>query len=511
MKIFTREQIYEADQATIAKEDIPSINLMERAGGYAFQWIHERLKGQPVPVKVFCGIGNNGGDGLVIARYLIEHNYNVETYIVNYSDKRSEDFLKAYDALKEKTKNWPVTIKSEDDFPDFSEKDLIVDAVFGIGFNRPAAKWVQSLFNTINEANAFVLSIDIASGMYTDKVPRDSDVVIKPTIILTFQAPKLIFFLPQTGKYIKDWDVLDIGLDREYLMTTETQAKLINKEVARQLYRPRDKFTHKGVYGHSLIAGGSYGKMGSIVLSTHACLKAGSGLVTSYIPQHALSILQTSVPEAMVLTDKQNGKYLEEIEIDIEPTAIGIGMGMGTEPQTCKAFGAFLQNNKKPLVIDADGLNILSKSPKFLFHLPNQTILTPHPKELERLIGPWEDDFDKLEKTAEFAKQHDVIIVLKGAYTFTVYDRKYYINTTGNPGLATGGTGDVLTGIITGLLSQGYDPLSAAVFGVYLQGKSGDLAINHTGYEALTAGDVVSFIGQAFLDLFKQPENRPEQ
>ena len=509
MKIYSKEQIYEADKKTLKKENIESINLMERAGGYAFQWIHKRLDGGPVKIKIFCGIGNNGGDGLVIARNLIEYGYDVTTYVVNYSDKRSADFLKAYESLKNKAKDWPTLIKSEEDFPTIEADDLVIDALFGIGYNRPADKWVQSLFDLINKSRAYILSIDMASGLYMDAIPAEDEIVIHPTMVLTFQTPKLIFFLPQTGKYVQNWEVLDIGLDRDYLMKTKTDVELINKTEARQIYKHREKYTHKGTYGHSVIVGGSYGKMGAVILSSSACLRSGSGLVTAYIPQFGVNIMQTALPEVMVATDKQNGKCFEEIDFDFDADVIGIGIGMGTEMDTVRAFKSFLTKNEKPLVIDADGLNILAKNPKFLELLPKETILTPHPKELQRLIGEWKDDFDKLKKTAQFAKDHNLIVVLKGAHTITIHDFKLYINNTGNPGMATAGAGDVLTGVITGLLSQKYNPLEAAIFGVYLHGRAGDIAVNQTSYEGLTAGDIVQFLGKAYLDLFAQ-EN-PEQ
>lgn len=511
MKILSLEQLRQADKITIEKEDINSINLMERAGGYAFQWIHQRLQNGPVPIKVFCGIGNNGGDGLVIARYLIENNYHVTTYVVNYSDKRSEDFLKAYDSLKNATKNWPITLREGDDLPEIDERDLVIDAVFGIGLNRPAPQWVQNLYKKINASQAYILSIDMPSGLYMDKAPAKNEEIIHATTVLTFQVPKLVFFLPETGKMFNGWEILDIGLDREYLATAKSNTLLIGKEHAVQLYRPRPKFSHKGIFGHTVIAGGSYGKMGSVAMSTKAALRTGAGLVTAYIPQLGVDILQTAIPEAMVEADRQNGKFIEEFDIDADADIIGVGMGMGTDDATAKAFGEFLQENDEPLVIDADGLNILAKNPKFLEFLPEKTILTPHPKELERLIGEWEDDFDKLKKAQAFAKKYKLILLIKGAYTFIIHEDMMYINTSGNPGMATAGAGDVLTGILTGLRAQKYDALDAAIFGVYLHGSAGDIASSKLGYESVIAGDIIENISEAFKELFAQPQQNPQE
>ena len=301
---------------------------------------------------------------------------------------------------------------------------------------------------------------------------------------------------------------MDIGIDREYLMTTPTEVDLIGKHEVLPIYQPRDKFSHKGMFGHSLIIGGSYGKIGAVTLASRAALSIGSGLATAYMPKCGYIPLQTSFPEAMVITD-DNEEFISKIEFNIEINAIGIGVGIGTHKETEKALQSFLEQNKTPIVIDADGLNLLSKNNALLKLLPENTVLTPHPKELERLIGKWHDDFDKLEKTKEFSKKHKLIIVIKGANSITVSGDKLYINSTGNPGLATAGTGDVLTGIVTGLIAQGYDPLAASVFGVYLHGKSADIAVENLGYQSLLASHIIDALGQAYISLFEE-EQRPE-
>lgn len=506
MKIFSTKQIYEAAAATIAKEGIPSYNLMERSGGYIYQWMHHRLQGQPVPIKVFCGIGNNAGNGLVVARLLLKNGYNVDTYIVNCSDKRSPDFLKAYDALKSEVKKWPEIIKSAEDFPVISPQDIVVDAIFGIGLNRCPEAWIQQLFVKINESKAYTLSIDIPSGMYGDRGLDENDIVIQATFVLSFMSPKLAFFLPDTGKYINMWDSIDVGLEPEFLNTIETDVSLISKPEIQQMYKGRSQFTHKGMFGHSLIIGGSFGKMGAVQLAAKAALRSGSGLVTAYVPQIGVPILQTAIPEVMVETDNFNGKVFEEIDFQTEANAIAIGPGMGTDEKTVNAMDSFLKSQKAPIVIDADAINIIAKRPSLMEQVPNLSIFTPHPGELERLIGKWKDDFDKLEKAAKFAKNHNVIIVLKGAHTITMYDMKLYINTTGNPGLSTAGTGDVLTGVITGHLAQGYHPVEASIMSVYLHGLAADIAVNQYGIEGLIAGDVTDFLGRAVMDLFAKPE-----
>lgn len=505
MKIFSAEQIYQADKLTIERQNISSTDLMERAGTQVFNWMHLRMQGIQVPIHIFCGIGNNGGDGLVLARHLILDGYNVNIYIVNYSDKRSKDFLINYDKIKSLTKKWPILLNNAENLPDIKPDDIIVDAVFGIGLNRPIADWVKTVFQHFKASKAFTLSIDIPSGLRTDKVPKNENDAVWAAYTLSFASPKLVFFLPETAKYTEYWEVLDIGLDKEFISTTPTEADLIGKPEALAMYRPRAKFSHKGHHGHSLIIGGSYGKIGAVVLASKAALSAGAGLVTCYIPKCGYTVLQSAFPEAMVITDDDE-HMVSNINFDIEPSVIGVGVGMGTNEQTTKAFESFLKLNKTPMVIDADGINILSNNPNLIKLVPKDSVLTPHPKELERILGKWKNDFDKLEKTKAFSKEHQLIVVIKGAHSTTVYQDKLYVNTSGNQGMATAGCGDVLTGVITGLISQGYTPLIAAVLGVYLHGKSADIAVEKYGYQSMIASHIIEYLGSAYLDLFKQPE-----
>ena len=510
MKIFSKEQIYEGDKLTTERQQISSTDLMERAAIQIFNWMHMRMQGAQVPIHIFCGIGNNGGDGLVLARHLILDGYNVKTYVVNCSDKRSKDFLINYDRIKNVTKEWPTLLKCADDFPEMNPDDIIVDAVFGIGLNRPIDAWVKELFMHFRASKAFTLSIDIPSGLFPNKAVEDEDAVVWAGYTLSFASPKLVFFLPDTAKYTVQWEVLDIGLDQEFLQTAQTEVELIGKHEVLPNYIPREKFSHKGQFGHTLIIGGSYGKIGAVTLASRAALSAGAGLVSTYIPKCGYTIIQSVFPEAMVITDVDEEK-ITTINFDIQPTVIAFGIGVGTDTKTISAFDDFLKANKTPLVIDADGINILSKKKTLLKLLPEGTILTPHPKELERLIGKWKNDFDKLKKVKAFSKKHNLIIIVKGANTITVFKDKLYVNTTGNPGLSTAGSGDVLTGIITGLISQQYHPLVAAIFGVYLHGKSADIAVEDFGYQSLIASHVIDYLGEAYLDLFKQPEAVPQQ
>ncbi len=506
MKIFTAEQIYNADKFTMEKQGISSDTLMERAATQIFEWMHTRLQGAKVKIHLFCGIGNNGGDGIALARHLLEHGYDIAVHVVNYSEKRSKDFLINLDRLKER-KVWPDFLDSDCEFPIIGREDIVVDAIFGIGLNRAPDSWVAKLIAHINSSMAFVLAVDIPSGLFMDQLPEDESAVVRANFVLSFQAPKLPFFLPETGVYLNQWELLDIGLDQEYLMNEPVSYEFIGKPEVLPMYRSRLKFSHKGTYGHALIIGGSYGKIGAVQLAAKACLTVGTGLVTAFVPECGYVPLQTSLPEIMVQTDDEDD-LLTAIAFKVIPKVIGIGMGMGTHKRTVDAFSQFLDTNEIPLVIDADGLNILAKEKDLLKKLPPQTVLTPHPKELERLIGSWKDDFDKLKKAKKFVNSHDVILVIKGAHTITLYKDSGFINSTGNPGMATAGSGDVLAGMITGLVAQGYSALYATIFGVYLHGLSGDLCVPKMGYESLTASFLIDNIGQAYMKLFERPQEQ---
>ncbi|TMU56079.1 NAD(P)H-hydrate dehydratase [Flagellimonas algicola] len=504
MKIFTANQIYKADKFTIEKQQIPSDALMERAATQLFEWIHSRLQGAEVTIQLFCGIGNNGGDGIALARHLKEADYNIQVHVVNYSEKRSKDFLLNLERLKDR-KIWPEFLNDDCVMPEISPNDIIVDAIFGIGLNRAPSEWVGKLIEHINASQAFVLSVDIPSGLPSDRMPWNTDHVIRASYVLSFQVPKLVFFLPETGVYQNQWELLDIGLDAEFLVKEEVDYEFMTQFDVQPIYRPRLKFSHKGTYGHAVIVGGGYGKIGAVQMAANACLSIGAGLATTFVPECGYHSLQTALPEAMVLTDAEDD-YISEIKIPFKPNAIGIGMGMGTKEETVQAFGKFLKEVDLPLVIDADGLNILSQNPKLLNEIPKLSILTPHPKELERLIGEWKNDFDKLDKAKTFATKHDIVLVIKGAHTITFYGGKGYVNSTGNPGMATAGSGDVLTGMITGLVAMGYDSLPATVLGVYLHGLAGDIGASLVSYDALKATGIIENIGKAYLELFKRPE-----
>lgn len=508
MKIFTGEQIYLADKFTIENQQISSDELMERAASQLFQWLDANLKGANLKIHLFCGIGNNGGDGIALARYLLEHNYDIAVYVVNYSEKRSKDFLINLDRLKER-KCWPVVLNSDSILPEISPNDFVVDAIFGIGLNRNPDVWVKNLITHINSSKAYILAVDIPSGMFADKATEDFTAVIKANYVLSFQLPKLVFFLPETGPFITQWQLLDIGLDHGFIQHQETDFELISKYEVVPMYRPRNKFSHKGDYGHTLVVGGSYSKIGAVQLSATACLKIGAGLVTALVPNCGYLPLQCALPEVMVRTSGE--EQIITIDEPSNHSVIIAGMGLGTSQKTKLAFKAFLKDNKQPLVLDADALNILASENELQNSITPGAVLTPHPGELKRLIGDWKDDFEKLALAKAFSKKHDVVLVLKGAHTITIYQDKGYVNTTGNPGMATAGSGDVLAGIIGGLISQGYNPLNASIFGVFLHGFAADIAASKMGYEAIIASTIIEYLPEAFMKLFTEPEQLKDE
>lgn len=499
MKILDQKQAYEADRVTLERQGISGAALMERAARALFEWLQARFPGGAVPFHIFCGIGNNGGDGLALARLLARNGDRVQVYIVPYSDKRSPDFLLNLQALQKVGIN-PVELSENSAFPPMETGAVAVDALFGIGLTRPPAPWVRTLIGRLNASGAPIVSVDLPSGLPMHRVPAFPEGVVLADTVLTFGSPKLVFFLPQTGVYVKEWQVLDIGFDHGFMSEVQTEFELFTAQEARALYRPRNKFSHKGTYGHAMLIGGSFGKIGAVALAARACLGSGAGLVTAWLPGCGVVPLQAAVPEAMAGTAGEDG-HLSVFPPQGEGYTCGLGMGLGKHPQTRDAFLEWLHGQHRPLVIDADGLNLLAENPGALAHLPPGSILTPHPGELRRLTGPWNDDFDKLQKARDFAQRHKCVVLIKGAHTIVFYEGKGYVNSTGNPGMATAGSGDVLAGVITGLLAQGYPPPEAALLGVYLHGRAGDLKVRHSGFEGLTASGIIEAIGPAFRQL----------
>ncbi|MBN1182432.1 MAG: NAD(P)H-hydrate dehydratase [Bacteroidales bacterium] len=500
MKILTSSQIREADAYTIANEPVASIDLMERAARKCTDWLLENI-GKRNTFKIFFGPGNNGGDGLAIARQLARAKARVVLYQVKISDKLSQDSLINLERLQEINRVEQYAIHSSNDLPDLEDDDVIIDALFGSGLSRPLDGLAADVVKLINKSGAKVISIDIPSGLFSENNVKNSEVIIRANHTLTFQQPKLAFLFAENEKYTGEWHVLDIGLDKDFISNQKSKYHYIEEDEIRALLKKRTKFAHKGIFGHALLISGSYGKMGAAVLASRASLAAGVGLQTTHTPQCGYGILQTAVPETMVTIDPAQ-EVVTTIPVVENITAMGVGPGIGTNPFTQEMIKNLIENVAQPLVIDADALNIMARNSDWLKLLPKNTILTPHPGEFDRLAGNSKNGYERHLKQIEFSKKYKVFVVLKGANTSVVTpDGEVYFNTTGNSGMATAGSGDVLTGILLSLLAQKYLPLHACLIGVYIHGLAGDIAAAVKSPESLIASDIINNLGFAFRKL----------
>ena len=494
MKLLSPDQIRAADQYTIQNEPIASILLMERAAR-SFTQAFVKLYGSSRPTVIFCGTGNNGGDGLAIARMLLEQDYMVQCYTF-HSNQNSDDFEINYQRLSELIDIG--LIKTLNDLPKISRSSIVVDAIFGSGLSRPVTGVYAQAIDHINSSGVQIISVDIASGLFADQANSKEGAVVQATRTFSFQLPKLAFLLPQNESFVGDWEVLDIGLDTHFIEQQETKYFLLGFRDIKPLLSRRRRFSHKGTYGHAIILAGSKGKMGAAVLAARACLRSGVGLLTLQVPEVGYEIVQTAVPEAMALTDVENN-FLSSKPAWPEYDAMGIGPGLGKHTQTATFLQQCLREAKNPLVLDADALNILSENPDWLDTIPNNSLLTPHPKEFSRLVGEAQNDYERLRQLIEFSKKYQVITVLKGAYSAICDPNgQVFFNGTGNPGMATAGSGDVLTGLLTGLLAQGHSPLNTALIGVFLHGLAGDLGAEELGQESLLATDILKYVPAAY-------------
>lgn len=500
MKIFETEKIRSADEFTIKSEPVSSILLMERAAIACVNWISLYCKNH-TKFAVFCGNGNNGGDGFAIARLLYLKGFDVDVFINQSNKKFSDNTQQNYKRLKEIS---GVFIKDYNEIEkyNFDEKTIIIDALFGTGLSRKLEGIYKKLIVSLNSKNSLKISIDIPSGMFGDKLNEADDIIFKTDFTLTFQFWKKAFLHPETGRFTGKVIVLDIELSKEFIDKTSTDDFVIDDDEILKIFKPRESFTHKGTYGKTIIVAGSYGKIGAAVLATKSALKVGSGLTFVHSPACGYEILQTSVPEAMFISGGE--KCIENIEIQKDST-YGIGSGLGTEPLTEKALLHFLKQASESLVLDADALNIISKSKENLKLIPKNSIITPHPKEFERLFGKTENSFERLNLAKIKSEELNIYIVLKDHHTQVVTPNgQIFYNITGNSGLSKGGSGDILTGIITSLLAQKYSEYEAAVFGVWLHGKAADFAAEKISKEAMQPTDVIDELGRVFLELNKK-------
>jgi NAD(P)H-hydrate epimerase len=498
MKILPIERVRLGDAYTIDNEPISDIDLMERAAGALFGWFSRNIS-KELTIMVFCGPGNNGGDGLALARMLNGAGYHVDVYMLKITGRLSLSCQINYDRLFKRPGVRIYDLTEEDELPEIHGEDIVVDALFGSGLSKPVNGFPARMIGHINKNNAVVVAVDVPSGLFCDETNTlNPGAIIEADVTLTFQFPKLAFLFAENFKYVGLWEVLPIGIHEEFIEEVEVDNYFTELEDCRAILKPRVKYAHKGHFGHALLISGSFGKMGAAVLASKACLRSGAGLLTTHIPLKGYEVIQATVPEAMVSIDTSEYVFSNMIELS-RFNAIGVGPGLGTEDATQKALKLLIQSASTPIVFDADAINILAENKTWLSFLPKHCIFTPHPKEFERLIGKTNNDFDKIQLQRDFSFRYHAYVILKGAHTsITCPDGRCYFNSTGNPGMATGGSGDVLTGVILGLLAQFYHPKEASILGVYLHGLAGDLAMEKQSMEALVARDIIENLGEAF-------------
>lgn len=499
MHILNAQQVREWDAYTIAHTPITSLQLMEKAATACVDWIADNY-GHETSFAIFCAKGNNGGDGLAIARLLYLKGYKVTVSILEFGKLGTDDFQSNLQRLHE----LDILIRfvpTKETIPAIDKDEVVIDALYGSGLNRPLDGLSRLLVEHLNNSGAAIISIDLPTGLYADK-SLDDGLAIRASHTLTFQCLKPAFLVSENELYTGKLHVLDIGLQPAFLETIKSQYILADEHLARAIYVPRSRFSHKGSHGHSLIIAGSYGKMGAAILASRACIRSGTGLLTVYIPKCGYSIMQIACPEAMVITSNDE-TTVDPINADLQKyAAIGIGPGIGTGESTLKLLETIIHSSRNRMVFDADALNLISRNIDLLNTPHSDWIITPHPKEMERLFGTVRNDFERIEQARLAAKKYNIVVVLKGKFTcIATPGGMTYFNSTGNAGLAKGGSGDVLTGIITALLANGYSAEGASILGCYLHGKAADLIAPIRSEESMTPGDLIEFIGAGFLSL----------
>ena len=502
MKIFTSAQIQELDKYTIDHEPVKSIDLMERAAKALTTAIMQEWT-ERTPVVVFAGPGNNGGDALAVARMLAAEKFSVSVYLFNIHNKLSENCEINKQRLIDGKKARFTEINLNFDPPALKAGTLVVDGLFGTGLDKPLMGGFASLVKYINQSSARVVSLDVPSGlMCEDNSYNIRTNIIHADLTLTLQQKKLAMLMPDMQAFLGQVKVLDIRLSPDYIRNTEAPYRILEEAELRPRMRLRDDFAHKGTMGHALIIAGSYGMAGASVLATKACLRAGAGKVTVHTPKRNYNIMQISVPEAVLQMDHEEIYFSESVESD-EFDSLGIGPGLGHNESSAIALIGQIKRTSCPIVVDADALNILGNHQAWIQQLPQGIILTPHPGEFDRLAGTASNSsYERLMRARELAEHLSGYILLKGHYTaLCLPDGHIVFNPTGNSGMATAGSGDVLTGILTGLLARGYKQADACMLGMYLHGLAGDLAVRETGKECLLASDIIRFMPQAFQRL----------
>lgn len=494
MKIFSSDIIKEIDKATCEAQGIKSIDLMERAASGICCEIVSRFNPSQRMV-IFAGPGNNGGDALAVARLLFEQGYRkLEVFLFNVMGKLSHDCSEELEKIKEidGIDFTEVTVNFQP--PYISDKDVVIDGLFGSGLKGPLQRGFLTLVNYINESGAYVISIDIPTGLsgeWNDNVSRRD--MIHANLTLTFQFPRLSFFFEENQEVIGEWKILDIELDESKMKGLPVDFMLVEEKNVRPLFKKRNPFSGKRDYGSALFFAGSTGMNGAAVLAAKGCLRSGVGLVTVHSAKLSMPIIQTALPEALFEPDR-NENYITDMSVHHPHQAVVVGPGLGVNEKTIDALETLLKNYKNPLILDADALNCMARRPHLLSLLPAHSIITPHIGEFDRLFGQHGGNEERLRKAIDMAKYYNIIIVLKGHITATVRPTgRVYFNSTGNAGMATAGSGDVLSGVIAAFLAQDFKPEQAATLGVFIHGLAGDLGVEKWGEYGLLASNIADY------------------
>ncbi len=471
LPLLTAAQIREVDAYTIANEPVSSIDLMERASKAWVSWFINHFPDKSQSIAVYCGTGNNGGDGLAIARLLNEHGYQqISVKIARFSEKFSDDFI----TNRQRLQQLQIPIQElPAGYQTLTENsDIIIDALLGSGLNKPLTEDFERLVTYLNSLNKTVVAVDVPTGFLTEGDLEESAAVLKADLVITFQQPQINFLLPESGDHITCWEMVNIGLNEEFIQSLQSPYLWVEERDIKEMLKPRKHFSNKGTYGHALLIAGQAKTMGAALLCSSACVYAGAGLTTACIPESGLTALNSYQAEVMAIIRREY--ELPDLELD-KFTTIGIGPGLGKDEDALTLLQHVLDGYDKPMVIDADALNLLAAHPRLLTQLPAGSVLTPHMKEFDRLFGEHQTWWQRLQTLRQKAQELNICIILKNAYTITATPGgTLYFNSSSNSAMATGGMGDVLTGIITALLAQKYTPEQACLIGVFLHGKAGD-------------------------------------
>ena len=501
--IVTHNYIRESERFTMDTEPISSNDLMERAAATLTDRLMKDVRISEVEqVLVFCGPGNNGGDGLVIARLLALCHRPVTVVTACFAGVTTPDFDINYQRVQQMMQEYPnlqcVTFEEYRNHPTPAEFVVAIDALFGIGLSRPLSGEYADVVDFINAQHHYVVSVDVPSGLFIDRHTPQEAHCIHAHRTYTFQWQKWAFLLPETAAFVGTVSILDIGLRPVHDSFGRSGEYLTQDTVGRWLIPPH-KFDHKGSNGHGLLVAGSRNMPGAAILAATAALRSGIGKVTVHTTANVAAALPITLPEAILDIDINENCvsccHWEEIP---GLNAVAIGPGIGQMPQSAALLRDLLSDIHSPVIFDADALNLLAKNKTLLAYLPENSILTPHFKEFERLAGTSENDFDRIERVKAFAQKHTVIVILKGANSvIAMPDGKVFVNSTGNPGMATAGSGDVLTGVLLAFLAKGYAPQLAAILATFLHGLAGDCALETESHESLMASDIAKNLGKA--------------